>query len=67
MHTVRLTTNGRITIPREIRDRLRLQSGHRLEFQIDKSGKISITPRNMDIRSLKGIIRSKRKKAITSK
>jgi len=63
MPTATLTSKGQVTIPKEIRDRLRLQTGHRLEFEIDKNGKVILIPRNKDIRSLKGIIRSKRKKA----
>jgi AbrB family looped-hinge helix DNA binding protein len=33
-----VTSKGQITIPKEIRDRLRLQAGHRVEFQIDRQG-----------------------------
>lgn len=65
MPTATLTSKGQITIPKEIRDRLRLQTGHRVEFEIDKNGKVSLIPRNKDIRSLKGIIRSKRKTPVT--
>ena len=65
MPTATLTSKGQITIPKEIRDRLRLQTGHRLEFEIDKNGKVFLVPRNMDIRSLKGIMRSKRKTPVT--
>lgn len=65
MPTATLTSKGQITIPKEIRDQLRLQTGHRLEFEIDKNGKVSLIPRNKDIRSLKGIIRSKRKTPVS--
>jgi antitoxin PrlF len=65
MPTATLTSKGRITIPKEIRDRLRLQTGHRLEFEIDKNGRVSLIPRNKDIRSLKGIMRSKRKAPVS--
>jgi len=65
MPTATLTSKGQITIPKEIRDRLRLQTGHRVEFEIDKNGKVFLVPRNRDIRSLKGIMRSKRKTPVT--
>lgn len=65
MPTATLTSKGQITIPKEIRERLRLQTGHRLEFEIDKNGKVSLIPRNKDIRSLKGIMRSKRKTPVS--
>jgi AbrB family looped-hinge helix DNA binding protein len=65
MPTATLTSKGQVTIPKEIRDRLRLQTGHRLEFEIDKNGKVTLIPRDKDIRSLKGIVRSKRKTPVT--
>jgi antitoxin PrlF len=65
MPTATLTSKGQITIPKEIRERLRLQTGHRLEFEIDKTGKVFLIPRNKDIRSLKGIVRSKRTRPVT--
>ena len=60
-----LTSKGQITIPKEIRERLHLQTGHRLEFHIDSNGKVTLIPRNKDIRSLKGILRPKRKRPVS--
>lgn len=65
MPTATLTSKGQITIPKEIRDQLRLQTGHRLEFETDKNGKVFLVPRNKDFRSLKGIMRSKRKTPVS--
>jgi antitoxin PrlF len=56
-----VTSKGQITIPKAIRDRLRLQPGHRVEFQVDRQGQVIMRPRNRDFHSLRGIIRSKRK------
>ena len=61
----RLTTKGRITIPKQIRDLLRLRAGSRVEFQIDPAGRVILKPRNKDIRDLKGIIRSSRKHPVS--
>jgi antitoxin PrlF len=65
MPTATLTSKGQITIPKEIREQLRLRAGHRIEFEIDPTGKVSLRPRNKDIRSLKGILKSKNKRAVT--
>ena len=65
MPTSTLTSKGQITIPKEIRKWLRLQTGHRLEFHIDVNGKVTLIPRNGDVRSLKGILRSKRKRPVS--
>jgi antitoxin PrlF len=60
-----VTSKGRITIPKEIRERLRLRPGNRVEFQIDAAGQVILKPQNRDVRSLYGIIRSPRKRAVT--
>jgi antitoxin PrlF len=65
MSIATLTSKGQITIPKEIRERLRLQTGHRLEFRVGADGKVTLIPRNKDIRSLKGIIRSPRKRPVS--
>jgi AbrB family looped-hinge helix DNA binding protein len=57
-----VTSKGQITIPKQIRDRLRLQAGSRVEFHVDRQGRVTMRPRkNVDIRELKGIVRSRRK------
>lgn len=65
MSTATLTSKGQLTIPKEIRDRLRLEAGHRVEFRIDASGVLTLIPRNKDIRSLKGIVRSRGKRPVS--
>jgi AbrB family looped-hinge helix DNA binding protein len=56
-----MTSKGQITIPKQIRDRLRLEPGHRVEFQVDRQGQIIMRAKNVDIREIKGILRSTRK------
>ena len=56
-----LTSKGQITIPKQIRERLRLETGRRVEFNVDSKGNVILTPHNKDIRALKGIIRSRPK------
>ncbi|HXM44848.1 MAG TPA: AbrB/MazE/SpoVT family DNA-binding domain-containing protein [Bryobacteraceae bacterium] len=56
-----VTSKGQITIPKRIRDLLRLEPGHRVEFQVDPRGHVVMRAKNVDIRELKGIIRSTRK------
>ena len=47
-----LTSKGQITIPKEIRDYLKLRTGHRLDFEIASSGTVIIRPRNRGVREL---------------
>ncbi|HEX4593035.1 MAG TPA: AbrB/MazE/SpoVT family DNA-binding domain-containing protein [Bryobacteraceae bacterium] len=68
MATGTLTSKGQITIPKQIRDRLSLETGRRVEFNVDSKGNVILTPRNKDFRSLKGIVRSrKRTRAVSVK
>lgn len=50
-----MTSRGQITIPAEIREKLHLSTGHRLEFLLE-DGCILILPINKSLRSLKGIL-----------
>ena len=60
-----VTSKGQITIPKEIRDLLQLQAGHRLEFHFDGHGEVIMRPRNRDFRALKGMVRHTRKTPVS--
>jgi antitoxin PrlF len=51
-----LTTKGQTTIPGEIRKHLKLKPGDRIEFVVEKNGRVSLVPVNIDVSSLKGIL-----------
>ncbi|MEK7406152.1 MAG: AbrB/MazE/SpoVT family DNA-binding domain-containing protein [Acidobacteriota bacterium] len=65
MATGTITSKGRITIPKEIRDQMNLRTGQRVDFQVDPAGHVLLKPRNKDVRMLKGIIRSPRKRPVS--
>ncbi len=52
--TSTLTSNGRITIPKAIRDQLELREGDRLEFVLYPDGTLSLIPKTHDVRELQG-------------
>jgi AbrB family looped-hinge helix DNA binding protein len=60
-----MTSKGQVTIPKEIRDRLQLRVGQRLEFQVDSRKQLVVTPKIRDIRALRGTVRNPRRKAVT--
>ncbi len=56
MATATVTSKGQITIPKEVRDALGLESGDRVTFVTDEDGRVGLRPATKDIRSLKGMI-----------
>ena len=58
MVSASITTNGQITIPKEIRDYLKLDSGSKIAFVIDENGIVKLIPLNLPIQSLSGILSS---------
>jgi AbrB family looped-hinge helix DNA binding protein len=61
MATATLTSKGQITIPQEVRRRLGLASGDRIEFVETAPGEFALRPATKDVRSLKGMIRRPRR------
>lgn len=62
-----VTSKGQVTIPVDIRLKAKICPGSRLDFQIEDDGSLKVSLVNEDISSLKGIIKSKKKKPVTLK
>lgn len=62
MSTATLTSKGQTTIPKEIRDRLRLKPGDRLEFVVQPDGRVLMVPATIDAKSLKGLLAPARRR-----
>ena len=61
MPTATLTSKGQITIPKEVREALGLETGDRIDFVAEKEGEYKVVPATRDVRHLKGIIARPRK------
>jgi AbrB family looped-hinge helix DNA binding protein len=57
MATAVLTSKGQVTIPAEVRRRMGIDSGDRIEFIEQEDGRYVIEPAVDDVRSLKGLLR----------
>jgi len=57
MSTSTLTSKGQTTIPKDVRERLNLQPGDRLEFVIDKDGRVVVLPASVDASELAGMLK----------
>ncbi len=63
MPTSTLTRKGQTTIPGEIRRHLKLKPGDRIEFVVERDGRVSLVPANVDILAYKGILGPARRRA----
>lgn len=50
-----MTSKGQLTVPKAIRDKLRLKPGDRIEFLLDDNG-ARITPVKASVKELKGML-----------
>ena len=51
-----LTSKGQTTIPREIRERLRIRPGDRLDFVAHDDGTVTLHARNRHVSELAGLL-----------
>ena len=65
MTSATITTKGQVTIPKEIRDYLNLDTGSKVDFVIDENGIVKLIPLNIPIQKLSGILHRKGMKATT--
>ena len=56
MPNATLTSKGQTTIPKEVRDFLKLHPGDRLEFILHENGTVILRPATLNISDLKGIL-----------
>ena len=65
MASATVTSKGQITIPKKVRQTLRLGPGDRVEFLIEKGGKISVRPGKADVADLKGLLHRRGRRAVS--
>ena len=51
-----ITTKGQTTIPKDIRNYLKVGAGDKIDFIIDKNGQVIVEPTVRDVKELKGIL-----------
>jgi antitoxin PrlF len=56
MTTSTLTSKGQITLPKEVREHLRIAEGDRLEFSIAGDGSVQLRPVSGSVRKLFGLL-----------
>ena len=59
-----LTSKGQATIPKDIRDRLRMKTGDRMTFTLMADGTVLLRIKNKSVMSLAGSLRRKGQKPL---
>jgi antitoxin PrlF len=66
MPVATMTSKGQITMPKTVRDQLKLQPGDRVEFMVGEDGTVTVWPVTAHVTTLKGLV-PKPKRAVTLK
>jgi len=59
MPSATVTSKGQITLPKAIRDLLRLGAGDRVDFIVKDDATVVLRPATTDVRELKGLLHRK--------
>jgi AbrB family looped-hinge helix DNA binding protein len=63
--SAQLTSKGQLTVPKGVRDRLKVTSGDRIEFVEDESGRIYLRAKTIRAADLAGILKKPGRKPAT--
>jgi AbrB family looped-hinge helix DNA binding protein len=65
MATATVTSKGQITLPKEVRERLHLESGDRVNFVVEPDGRVLLQPATVRVTELKGLLQRKGQKPVS--
>lgn len=65
MASATVTSKGQITIPKRVRQALRLGPGDQVEFLIGKDGKVSVRSGKADVTELKGLLHRRGRRVVS--
>jgi len=57
-----ITSKGQVTIPKPVRDKLKLRTGDRLDFIVGSDGTVRLVPITASIKELKGLAPTPKRK-----
>lgn len=64
MSEARLSSKGQITVPRDIRERLKLKLGDKVRFRVTDSGQVAVEAAKYHIGELYGLLRRRGQKPV---
>ncbi|GAB4422044.1 MAG: hypothetical protein OHK0032_17660 [Thermodesulfovibrionales bacterium] len=66
MPSATITVKGQTTIPKKIRNHLKLHPGDQIDFVIEDNGRVVIEPATLDVTELEGILHRPGMKAVSA-
>jgi len=60
-----LTTKGQVTIPKAVRDHLKLETGARLDFVIEDDGTVVLKPLTRHVHELAGVLSRRARRSVS--
>ena len=60
MSEATMTSKGQITVPKEVRERLKLEEGDKVYFDVGDDGVVHMTARNRPMEELFGLLRTRK-------
>lgn len=57
MPTATVTSKGQVTLPRRIREALRVRPGDRIDFVLAENGEVRVRAGEVDVSELRGLLR----------
>jgi AbrB family looped-hinge helix DNA binding protein len=65
MPSATLTSKGQLTLPKPIRDYLRVQPGDLVDFLVDEAGDVHVRAGSLDVMELQGLLRKPGRAAVS--
>jgi AbrB family looped-hinge helix DNA binding protein len=65
MATATLSSKGQITLPKVVRERLRVDTGDQVDFVLNDRGDVVVRAATLDISELKGLLKRSRARPVT--
>ena len=66
MATSTITSKGQITLPKQIRERLHLVPGDRIDFVLEENGQVVVRPARSRLKQLRGMLRDPKRKPVST-
>lgn len=57
MPTATVTSKGQVTLPKQVRESLKVEPGDQIDFVLDADGEVRVRAGRFDVRDLKGLLR----------